>query len=323
MVLITPEGFPGTGANTWYQTLVELQVTNLQIRSSSGLEKMQIDVAGTEARPIYRVTGMLTKSNELQVPGARFKTQQKAALGEWLAKLRDEGPERARGEERQAFGLRPEVLERVYTDLARPVDFSTEELDCRALLERLAVKLSYSLVAQPETSTLIAGGGSPGLELRGVSAGTALACMLRTRGLVLVPRLDGQRRPEYLVTPAAKGVESWPVGWLPKKLDREVLPGLFEVLDVEIEDISLAELLDVLEERLKATMLDDDAAIMAQHIDLDKVRITLPAKQSMVAIVLRKALFQAKLKYELRVDEAERPFLWITTVNPTPSPRKP
>ena len=31
---------------------------------------------------------------------------------------------------------------------------------------------------------------------------------------------------------------------------------------------------------------------------------------------LRRVLSQAKLKYELRVDEADKPFLWITTIKP-------
>ena len=31
---------------------------------------------------------------------------------------------------------------------------------------------------------------------------------------------------------------------------------------------------------------------------------------------LRRVLSQAKMKYDLRVDEAEKPFLWITTVKP-------
>jgi hypothetical protein len=29
-------------------------------------------------------------------------------------------------------------------------------------------------------------------------------------------------------------------------------------------------------------------------------------------------LSQAKLKYDLRVDESDKPFLWITTVKPAP-----
>jgi hypothetical protein len=36
----------------------------------------------------------------------------------------------------------------------------------------------------------------------------------------------------------------------------------------------------------------------------------------MYAIVLRKSLFSAGLKYELRVDDGKRPFLWITTLKP-------
>jgi hypothetical protein len=33
-------------------------------------------------------------------------------------------------------------------------------------------------------------------------------------------------------------------------------------------------------------------------------------------LALRKLLFQAGLKFEVRLDEAGKPFLWITTVKP-------
>ena len=36
--------------------------------------------------------------------------------------------------------------------------------------------------------------------------------------------------------------------------------------------------------------------------------------------VLGKVLMQARLKYELRVDEADKPFVWITSVKPAGKP---
>ncbi len=82
---------------------------------------------------------------------------------------------------------------------------------------------------------------------------------------------------------------------------------MFELVNVELEDIPLSQLLDVLGERLKVPILLDQAALARQKIDLAKVRVSLPSKESMYAIVLNKTLAHGKLKYTLRVDEANRP----------------
>ena len=62
-----------------------------------------------------------------------------------------------------------------------------------------------------------------------------------------------------------------------------------------------------------------DRNAMALHqADPTTVTADVPGKRMSYSQVLRKILSQAKLKYELRVDDAERPFLWITTTKPAP-----
>jgi hypothetical protein len=50
-----------------------------------------------------------------------------------------------------------------------------------------------------------------------------------------------------------------------------------------------------------------------QRIDVSK-NITVPGKRAIYAILLRQVLFQGQLKYSLRVDDAGKPLIWITTV---------
>jgi hypothetical protein len=134
--------------------------------------------------------------------------------------------------------------------------------------------------------------------------------------LVLAPRAGHDRQPEYAVLRATENQEVWPVGWPLKKPERNVLPGMFELVNVELDDIPLSQLLDVLGERLKVPMLPDQAAMARQKIDTGKVRVSLPSKATAYAIVLNKTLAHGKLKYALRVDEADKPLLWITTLIP-------
>ena len=316
MVLATSSGFPATSTNDWYRMLVGLGVSELQIRQATAADKPQIETSGSEADPSYKITGLLTARNELVLPGGRFASRDSGGLRAWLEKLRSEGAARAQGAPRLAFGFTAAQLQKTYTDLTRPVDFSTLGVEPRLLLDRLGRQLAQPLVAQADVAVSLADGPPLAMELKGVSAGTALACALRTRGLVLAPRANRARQPEYIVLRAAENQETWPVGWPLKKPERKVLPGMFELVNVELEDIPLSQLLDVLGERLKVPILFDQAALERQKIDPAKVRVSLPPKESMYAIVLNKTLAHGKLKYALRVDEADRPLLWIMTLLP-------
>lgn len=311
MVLIGSGGLP-TGTREWYQILVEAHVDSLQIRQPAGADTPKIDVAGTTANPIYRVTGLITPRNELVLPGGRFQVRDRGGIAKWLTVLRNEGPARAPGAPRLAFGFSQEQLVQVSADLARPVDFSTKGLTTRQVLERLGQKLTYPLLAGAAVAGQL-GGEALADELQGVAAGTVLVYLLKQDGLALVPQQDAQHRPQYMLQRLADSRESWPIGWPLKKAERDVVPGMFELINVEIEDIPLSQLLSVIGERLKVPVLVDRAELAAQKIDLGTKRVSLPPAQALYATVLRKTLFSARLKYELKQDDAEHPIIWITT----------
>ena len=66
--------------------------------------------------------------------------------------------------------------------------------------------------------------------------------------------------------------------------------------------------------RLKVPLVYDLNAMAMHGIDPAEVEAKVPAKKMTYSQILAKVLLQAKLQYELRVDEADKPFLWITTV---------
>jgi hypothetical protein len=316
MVLATSPGFPAMSTGDWYRMLVSLGVNDLQIRQATGTDKPQIESSGNASDPDYKVTGVLTSRNELILPGGKFSARDSGGLRIWLDKLRNEGAARAQGAPRLPFGFTVAQLQQVQADLRRPVDISTLGVQPRVLLERLGAQLTLPLVAQSDVADSLAEGSPLTMELKGVSAGTALSCALRARGLALAPRTNPKRQPEYVVMRASENLEAWPVGWPPKKPERDLLPGLFELVNVELEDIPLSQLLDVLGDRLKVPLLFDQAAIERQKIDVSKVRVSLPPKETAYAIVLNKTLAHGKLKYVIRVDDANKPVVWITTLLP-------
>ncbi len=93
----TAQGFPATSTQRWYELLTELKVDDLRIRTGKAGEEPTIATSGSQANPTYRVTGILTSADELQLPGGKFGVRDRGRLAGWLEKLRNEGPERAAG----------------------------------------------------------------------------------------------------------------------------------------------------------------------------------------------------------------------------------
>jgi len=103
------------------------------------------------------------------------------------------------------------------------------------------------------------------------------------------------------------------VGWPPKGNPHETLPELFKFLNVEITKTPVAEVLTAIGGRVKAPILIDHNSVVRFQVDL-ATPVDLPKANTFYAAALDRMLFQAKLKYELRIDEANKPFLWVTTL---------
>jgi len=149
-------------------------------------------------------------------------------------------------------------------------------------------------------------------ELEGISSGTALAAVLRPLGLVMVPERKGTEI-QLRIAALAEAKEHWPVGWPPKGNPSETLPDLFKFLTVEIAQTPLTEALVAISGRVKVPLLVDHNALARERVDL-AMKISFPKANTYYGRALDRLLAQAKLKCELRVDEANKPLLWITTL---------
>jgi hypothetical protein len=63
-------------------------------------------------------------------------------------------------------------------------------------------------------------------------------------------------------------------------------------------------------------VLVDHNALARHGVDPSKVTVSHPPSRTTYSQVLPKILFQARLKSEVRVDEAGKPFLWVSTIKP-------
>ncbi len=310
--LASEEGFPMNGPQKWQQVLSDLKVGNLQIRKAQQGDKPSIEKRGTERAPAFHVRGILTANNQLVVPGGRFSANDKAEIAKWLRELSDNGVEGVTIK-KAAFGLTPSQLEAVQADLKQTVGFSTKGLAPGQAIGKIRQSLKLPLKADETAADLFKADGKLSEELEGMSCGTAIAIILRPAGAMLQPGKPAGGELGYRVTKSDKAAEAWPIGWPSESPPNKTVPTLFEFLNVEFEKVPLNDVLAAIQGRLNVPVIMDQNSMATLQIDAAKL-ISFPAKKTFYAKVLDDVLFKAGLKYEIRVDEADKPFLWVTTV---------
>ncbi|MEX2185305.1 MAG: hypothetical protein WD875_00860 [Pirellulales bacterium] len=309
--LLTEKGFPFESTKAWLDVFVGLGIENVRIRAAQGGDETSIDKRGRADAPVYHVTGILAADGTLHVSGGRFKLEQKRRLSEWVKELAEHGPGGENKPKPAAFGLTEEQFGKLKGDLARKVGFSTKGARIGEVVARIATPLSHRLTIDGSATKALAGGDVVLDELSDVASGTALAAAVRPAGLIVVPRVRGDE-VELVITSSAGAKELWPVGWTSETAPAKLLPAIIKATNVEIDETPLLDALAIVAKRLEAPVLFDHNNMARRDIDPTKASVTLPAERLTYSNVLKKLLYQARLKYELRVDEADKPLLWIS-----------
>ncbi len=310
----------------WSQALGRAGIRDVRIRSAAESDKPGIVTEGDAGRPVYLVTGIITSRSEILLPGARFGRGDLPRLARWLKDLAENGPAAGRAA-KSPLGLTAADFNKVRKDLAATVDFSTVGLTRRRAVEKIGQQLELPLRLDADIARELADDKVTD-QLKGLSCGTALACLLRPAGYSLAPRAAAGRIV-YTVL-AAEGpppvstveevslatLKTWPIGWTTDKSDHDAVPGLFESRNINVQNVSAATALAAIAARLKLPVLLDRKALAKYKIDPAKVLVSFPKRHTTYSVALRSMLFRAKLKFEVRYDDAGSAFLWITTNKP-------
>jgi hypothetical protein len=307
-------GFPVADARAWTEMLSKAGFSTVRIRGGNASDTLTVQTRGTEAAPSYIVTGALTADGQLMLLKGRFGINDRAKIEAWLAKLREGGKD-AVTIKPEAFGLLPKQLVAVHQALAVPVAFSTKNKKPRDVAKQIADTLSLKFITDTAGQTALAAGEPMTDELQGLTAGTALAATFRPLGLVLVPEKVSGEEIRLRIADSRSAKEIWPVGWPAKSNPGMTLPALFKFLDVEIEKTPLLEAVSAIGGRLKVPLLIDHNSVARRGVDLN-MKVDLAKGNMYYGKALDQLLIQARLKFEVRIDEADKPLLWITAGGP-------
>ena len=71
--------------------------------------------------------------------------------------------------------------------------------------------------------------------------------------------------------------------------------------------------LEAIGEAIQMPILVDYNQLALLQVDLDQRKVSFPQKETFFKKVLDTILFQAHLTSEIRIDEANKPFVWVTS----------
>lgn len=321
--LLTDDEAGSLKAYRWGQVFEKLKVSVTIRRSTPKDQPGVTEKKSPEGVRQVQVTGRLDRTGRVLIGDRAFTEEDTSKLGAWLDELREYGAQGSPAGQ-PAWGLTKSQFTVIFDALAKP--FSSDPKG-RTLDE--AIKLFQAPSDSPLRPSAAATGvlrekGSTlqvGQSLSGVSQGTALSVILAEHGLGFRPKRAPNGAVDLALVTLAEEKDVWPVGWPRQTPGPQTAPQLYKFMPmpIELEDIELDAVLEAASDVIAMPVLVDKAGLAARNINLSQAKISHPRKRTTWGLALGTILPQANLKFELLVDEAGKPLVWIT---PIQTPRR-
>lgn len=309
--VITEKGIAITALQTWSKLLDDKGADRVRLRSGRDGESVKVEELELGSSKTYQVTAILSKNETLHMPdGKKFTKRTIGQLPAWFNRLKVGGEEeltRAPGKD----GMTGAEREGTLAKLTKQVDFDTKGQPLDVVIGDIGRHVGLEFRASNATIAYVQSRTAKD-ELKGISAGTALAILLRPYGLIVVPKREVGGAIHLHVVSMNPKEDAWPIGQTPKENASKVCPVLFQFIEVEINRTPLEKALGAITPRLKTAIFFDHYKIDQDNINMN-VDVRFPKDRTFYKKILDHLLYQAMLSIELKVDEAGTPFLWVTS----------
>lgn len=315
--IILTQGVAYEVSHSLSRELAHSGIENVTLRQQKPSDAVSLTNTGTEAMPNWRVIAVMESSGSILLPdGTRVSAWQPTELARWIQEL-PEKMARKRQEEQAPelsdFGLTAAATDELVSALKTPLNFSTKDKKPLQIIPQCIRLINCSVDMSSQQLQTLNELDPVAEELQGLACGTVLAYILRPAGLCLTPHQTSSSVMISVIS-ADKKIKPWPIGFKVTQNASEVLPDMFQMVTAGIENSPAQNVIQSLGERLDVPLLFDYNAMARHGIELNRVLINIPARKMSYNLIFNKVLTRSRLKSELRMDEAGRPFFWITTI---------
>lgn len=313
-LLTGPEG-AGLATYQWYQLFERLQIPLTVRQAAAGEAPEIVEQTGLAVRKV-RVIGSLDKSGRLIFSERTFSEADGAKLARWLREIREFGAQGSPAGQ-PVWGLTKVQFNDLFTSLSPAVTADLEGQKFAEALPQLAIPAAYHIsFTTAASSRLQQLQPAPTLQqsVKGIARGTAFAVLLRELGLGFRPRRMADGSIELQVATPGEATDLWPIGWPTQAPNPKTAPRYFALTKIDLRDVLLNDVLSAAPEFVGLPILIDYRGLAEKNIDLAAVKVSHPARQTTWSLALKQLTFQAKARPDLFIDEAGKPFVWVTSL---------
>ena len=296
----------------WMEVLSDIGADRIRSRTNPA-GKPDIQEMSSGKIVVVKVKGVI-RGGQLVVPGRQFSINDKNGMREFVKQLRDDGSKVTLAE-KKAFGLTSEQLVAVYKCLRQPIQTSTLNQPSAKLVEQVLRQSGLEFVLDKAARKAMRADSVITEELQGVTGGTALAAILRPLGLVMVPQREQGGTTQLHIVDSTATEEHWPIGWPTESPLKTYEPKLFDRENIAIQNYQLDQALGAIQRRVAIPFLYDQNSLARAGIEMSETDVTLVRENIAYMVAIQKLLSQSRprMRAEMRLDEAGKPFLWFST----------
>lgn len=316
-LLTAPEG--GALHGQQWRTQFEQLGISLRVRRPVLNDKPNVSERVVGTLRYVSAVGQLERSGKIVFPGKAFSFSDGPKLKEWIDELKTFGAQGSPNG-KPLWGLTEKQFKVAYDVLsaAQKTSVAGKDLPDAVMAMNLPTNLSvrWSIAAQEHLERRVADGRITAVhDTAGFSKATVLAIALNDQGLGFRPNRTPEGTVELLIEPqAADRQDHWPVGWPLQRQVTTVLPGMFVMVNVGLERLPAAEVIEDVAKATETPIFIDRAEFERRDIDLTKLLVSHPLKKTTWSLALRAMLVPKHVTREYWQDEAGRGFVWITAV---------
>jgi hypothetical protein len=314
--VIIPRAGAGAEVQEWGRFFNSIGIS-AQLRQGTSNEKPSTTDKVMGTLRTVQVVGRLDPRGQVYFADRSFSAADKEKFKEWLDELKVYGAQGA-PQGKPLWGLNKEQFDVVHAALSVPTQGEYIGKTIPEILLGDDWKFANPIRLHSSAEAIRETGATCRTSTFGLTRGTGLANVLSDFGLGFRPQRMPNGQIELVVLPIKDLKDPWPVGWplAPDKPRNEIAPSYFRSGPVDFENQPLSVVLGAIAQRTEVPILIDYVRCAAKKVNVDSAKVSHPKKSIAYALVVNTVVHQVKLIAQLRVDEADRPFVVVMPFEP-------
>ena len=301
----------------WGRVFQELGYS-VKFREPRGGEAARIEDLDRDDFLATRVVAAMAADGSLRIGKQKFDIESTKLLTQSLDEIQRHG---AKGppDDSPTWGLTEEQFKEVTSLLGVPVENPVELQSSILALESIGLpanmRMKFTEAARQQALAERPASAPDTIELQGFTKGSAIAIVLAQYGLGFRPRYVAPGKYDMEIDRGNESHNLWPIGWKPEQSFSEILPSYFRAIPLDVEDVAIKSLVEAISEKMGVTHFSAASALTEKGLDINTLKYTRKDDRISPARLLTAVGDKLDLGFDVRVDEAGKMFLWVTTVD--------